>query len=246
MKVNTKASVEQQSNFNDNFDVWGKELLSNIEYLTFEVFGSKQTQMVDILRSIDGAIKLSIAAGGATGAIKAGVIGFTAKEAIQKAGMKSVLRHLVGLPPLAAAGAMAGEATAVAGTTAAATGGVTAAAGTAAGIGAWPVVAAAGVIIGGVLLSKYLADNSASAKFQENLRKQMDRADSAIAARRGARSADSVGISSNISRASGNTSYEIVSINTQREQNRMLQDIVKELKKGNSQMPQRQIGLGGI
>jgi hypothetical protein len=249
MQTNTKASVDQQANFNDNFDVWGKELLSNIEYLTFEVFGSKQTQMVDILRSIDGAIKMSIAVGGATGLIKGGVILSTGGQAMRKAGLGSVARHLIGLPPLTAGAAAAGEAVKVAGTTGAtiAAGKATAgAAGAAAGIGAWPVVAAAGVVIGGVLLAKYLNDNSASAKFQENLRKQMDRADSAISARRGARSADSIGISSNISRASGNTSYEIVSINTQREQNRMLQDIVKELKKGNSQMPQRQIGLGGI
>lgn len=262
MEKNTKASVDQQSDFNDNFDVWGKELLTGVEKFTFDVFGQYQKETVGVLTSIEGLIKTAMVAGGITAGIKAGVILHSAKVAGQKAGWNAVLRAVIGLPAANGGSNIAGEATRVAGTAtgarvaapliqgatgtgaAAATGGGAAAA---AGMGLGTVVLGAlAVVATGYILSKIFDSTSHNAKFQKSIQDQLSRADQAISDRRSARMANPIGIASNVSRASGNSSYEIISINTQREQNKMLQDIVKELKRGNTKEAPVQFSVGGM
>ena len=223
VEKNTKTSVDNQRDFNNTFEASLKEMFSPIEKTMFDIFGGNQTELVNLTRHMDAGIWAIAVGQGVVGATR-GAIGIagTIKNA-KNMGLKAALLRNIGL---GATAVTAGEV--AAGTTA---GGTTVAGGLGGGsmvAAAAPWVLAAGAIIGtGAIIHHYITKKEKD--MEEYLKRESDKLDSIIKQR------DTVlGItsesSSNLNRASSNANYSAMSINIQREQNKILQEAVRQLK----------------
>lgn len=253
---NSKANIDEATDFNQNLEAFKAEMTSPLHELVYGTFGANQKEMVNILSDLKGVL-ITIAAVTTLGSVaKGGVLLSSGAKGLKQLGALGSLRALLDLPqgslgekvvPVGESAGIAQTGVGEAVKKSVAQGGNIATARVGAGIigGALPWVAGIGAVIGaGWLLSNYLDGREKEA--QEKLKGQLNDIQNNIEQKRNALRANSSSGFSNITRASGNTAFEVTNINIQREQAKLMADMIKELKKANGKTQGASVRESGI
>lgn len=254
---NQAYNVKLATDFNENLEAFKSELVSPIHELVYDVFGDQQSQMVALLKKLEPLL-VSFAAITTMGSVmKMTLIAKSGVEGLKELGTLASLRAFMDLPPgaLGESKAPVGEAVAVAKkgvgqvVSGKAVEGAALATATRTGGGilgaSLPWVAGIGAVIGaGWLLSTWLDKKENEA--QEKLKNQLNDLQTNIEQRKNALRANVSTGFSNISRASGNTAFEVTNINIQREQTKLMSDMIRELKKANGKTQGSSVRESGI
>lgn len=255
--VNTKANIKESTNFNDNLEAFKAEMTSPLHELVFGTFGQNQSQMVELLRDLKTPL-VTLAAVTTAGSIaKMGIIGITGVTAAKELGLAAGLRAVLDLPQgtLGDRKKLSGETTAdlveiteeifgsgkaiaPAGLSAASRGASFGSAGLKGG--------AIGIAIAAAAWGAYEFYSYKEEEAQEKLKGQLNEIQNNIEQRKNALRASTSSGFSNISRASGNSAFEVTNINIQREQAKLMSDMIKELKKANGKTQGNSVRESGI
>lgn len=231
IEQNTKAGTSTQRDFNSTFGTMLKETFSPLEKAMFDIFGGNQTEIIDISRSMNAGIWTLVAAQGIGGVIKSGVRGVATLNAVKEVGLKNAWLRSMGFEAVTQATATEGASVA----TAAGFGSKAAAA------APW-LLAAAAVTGAGWLI--YRASTAKEREIESALNSETEKLNTILNRRNSAVGVNSE-TESSLSRASLNANYSAMSINIQREQAKMLQELIREVKRNR---PEREtnINLGGF